>query len=183
MENKTDTHTLVLRIAQNGLIAALYYGLTVLLIAIPVLSQFGPIQCRISEALMLFAFFRPDFTIGLTVGCFLANTTGAFMGLVPAVDMVVGTAATFFSCICMGYLCRHMVFACIYPVVINAVFVGLELYYFLELNDMALIVVMGYVALGELIAIAIGYGLFMALTRNRGFMHLLKPTRHQEIRW
>jgi uncharacterized membrane protein len=183
MENRKDTHAVVRRIAQNGLVAALYYAITMLLIAVPVLSQFGPIQCRVSEVLMVFAFFRPDLTLGLTIGCFLANTTGAFMGLVPAVDMVIGTAATFLSCICMAYLSCHMIFACIYPVLFNGVFVGLELYFFLELKEIPLIATMGYVALGELIAVALGYGLFMALIRNRGFMSVLKPTRHAEVRW
>lgn len=37
-------------------------------------------QCRFSEMLVLFAFFKPDLTIGLTIGCFLSNMTGFLAG-------------------------------------------------------------------------------------------------------
>lgn len=61
---------------------------------------------------------------------------------------------------------------------------GTELYYILGITDQGpLIVVMGLVALGELIAVGIGYGIFMGLMRNRPFMNLLCPTRHQNAKW
>ena len=179
-------HAIILRIAQNGVVAALYYAITLVLMAIPVLSQFGPIQCRVSEILVLLAFFRPDLTLGLSLGCFFVNLTGLLMGLpgtTPA-DMGIGTAATLLSCLCMAYLCRHLIFALIYPVVFNGVLVGIELYYILGITDQGpLIAVMGLVALGELIAVGIGYGIFMVLMRNRPFMNLLRPTRHQNAKW
>ena len=60
-------------IAENSIIAALYVVLTLL---VPALS-FGPIQCRFSEALVLLCFWRPDITIGLTIGCLISNGIGA----------------------------------------------------------------------------------------------------------
>ena len=76
----TSRSPIVRRIAQNGVVAALYYALTLLFIFVPAISQFGPMQCRFSEALVLFAFFKPELTIGLTIGCFLSNMTGFLAG-------------------------------------------------------------------------------------------------------
>ncbi|MBE6126648.1 MAG: hypothetical protein E7182_01535 [Erysipelotrichaceae bacterium] len=41
---------------------------------------------------------------------------------------------------------------------------------------------MGYVAIGEAIALGIGYAVFMGLIRNQGFMKVLAPTRHAEVK-
>ena len=183
-EEVDKLHFILVRIAQNGMVAALYFVITLILMQFPVLSQFGPIQCRISEALVLFAFFRPDLTIGITLGCLLVNVTGVAMGLnaVP-MDILIGTACTLVACLCEAYLCRHLVFACLYPIAINGVFIGLELYFILGLTETPLFLTMLYVAIGEAIAVYIGYALFMVLIRNKGFMNVLKPTRHQAIRW
>ena len=52
-----------------AVLAAVYAALTVLL---PV-PQFGPVQCRLAEALTVLPFFFPAATPGLVVGCFIAN--------------------------------------------------------------------------------------------------------------
>ena len=50
--------------------------------------------------------------------------------------------------------------------VINGLVVGTELYFFLNVDQLPWYVVAGWVALGELIAMAFGYALFMFLIRN-----------------
>ena len=57
------------KITQNAVIAAMYFVIT--LISSPL--SFGLIQFRISEFLMLLCFFRKDYVIGVTIGCFLSN--------------------------------------------------------------------------------------------------------------
>jgi uncharacterized membrane protein len=57
------------KIAQNGIVAAIYF---VLCIALSFIS-YGEIQFRVAELLVLLCFWRPDFIIGVTIGCFLAN--------------------------------------------------------------------------------------------------------------
>ena len=57
----------------QALIAALYVALT---FAVPVLS-FGMLQLRLSEALTVLPIIYPPATLGLTVGCALANLIGA----------------------------------------------------------------------------------------------------------
>lgn len=151
----------VRRIARNGIVAALYYAVTCLMIFVPVLSQFGPIQCRVSELLVLLAFFEPSLTIGLTLGCFLANLTGFRAGQGFAMDFLFGTLATLIACLLEAYCSKFLFVAALWPVAINGVIVGL----------------------GELIAMAIGYALLMILVRNQGAMRLIGATRHMDVRF
>ena len=178
-----DTHKRVRRIAENGLIAALYYGLTMLFVFVPVLSQFGPIQCRFSEMIVLFAFFRPDFTIGITVGCFLANLTGFLAGQGFAFDLLFGTGATLIACLLEAYASHFLFIGALWHILLNGVIVGTEIYFFFNNGGLNLFACMGYVALGEAIALGIGYAVFMGLIRNQGFTKVLAPTRHAEVKF
>ena len=80
-------------IAENSIIAALYVVLTLL---VPALS-YDYMQCRFSEALVLLVFWRPDITIGLTIGCLISNVIGASLGLNVWIDVLLGTLATLIS--------------------------------------------------------------------------------------
>lgn len=42
---------------------------------------------------------------------------------------------------------------------------------------------MGWVALGELIAMAVGYVLFLILKRNHSFMNLIGANRHLDVKF
>ena len=72
-------------IAENSILAAIY---VVLVLVVPFLS-FGPVQCRFSEALVLLCFWRPDFTIGLSVGCLISNVVGAAIGSASPFDILI----------------------------------------------------------------------------------------------
>ena len=57
------------QIALNGIVAGLYAAITILTASF----AYGNIQFRISEALMMLLLFEPHLTIGLTIGCLIAN--------------------------------------------------------------------------------------------------------------
>lgn len=149
----------------------------------PAISQFGPIQCRISEVMVLLAFFKPRLTIGLTLGCFLTNATGLAMGLSFPMDMVLGTLATLVACLLEAWRAPLLCIACIYPMVANGLIVGAEIYWFFNNDNLSIFACMGFVALGELIAITIGYIIFLPIIRNKGAMALMHSTRHQNVRF
>ena len=182
MEEKT-THKRILAIVQNGMVAALYYALTMLFIFVPAISQFGPIQCRLSEIFVLLAFFRPDLSFGLTLGCFFANLHGFLAGQGFAWDLLFGTGATLIACLLEAYAAPFLFIALLYPIAVNGIVVGAEIYAFFNFEGLSIWACMGFVALGEAIAMALGYALFMALIRNRGFMNVLKPTRHAHAKF
>lgn len=120
----------VRKLALAAMIAAVYAALSLVLAPL----SFGPVQIRIAEALTLLAIFFPEAIIGLTLGCFITNLFGNFMGVNIAgpIDIIVGTSATFFAAI-LSYRWRHIRFkglplaSALPPILINALFIGLEL--------------------------------------------------------
>lgn len=79
-------------LVRTSLFAALYFVLTVALAPI----SYGPLQFRLSEALVLLPLIFPaEGVVGLTLGCLLANIfspTGWY-------DMVFGTLSTLVACL------------------------------------------------------------------------------------
>lgn len=164
--------SLTKKIAQNAIVAAIYF---IFVLLFPGLS-YGQIQFRISEALVLLCFWRPDFIFGVTLGCFLANINST---LGPW-DMLIGTAATFLSCLFVAYLSPRLAFGMAYPILINAFVVGFELWWLAEADYWASVL---YVAIGETTVIVMSYILWVLLSRNRAFMQTLAPRMHAEVRW
>lgn len=154
------------RLAEGGLIAAMYAALT---LAIPAAS-YGPIQFRVAEMLTILPLFTPAAIPGLTVGCIVSNVVGVAMGtnLAGALDIIFGSLATLIAA-WMTFKLRNIrlkglpILATLPPVIMNALVVGLELTIVLgelpfELNAL-------YVALGEFAAATIcGLLLYSALT-------------------
>lgn len=101
-----------------AVVAAMYVVLTLML---PMFS-YGPIQIRFSEALTVLPFLFPEATVGLTLGCFLAN----LMGSPYPMDWIFGTLATFLAALWTSR-CKHKWFAPIPPVVVNTVVIGAEI--------------------------------------------------------
>ena len=73
------------RLARIGIIAALYAALTLAALLFLGGLAWGPVQFRISEAVVVIALFTADAIPGLTLGCVIANLanmvisgTGAF---------------------------------------------------------------------------------------------------------
>ena len=164
MENNTFT-----RIA---MVAAVYTVLTL------VLSEFsfGPIQVRIAEGLTLLPIFWKPGIWAVTLGCFLSNLIGVAMNVTGPIDIVIGTLATFLAAVAT-YRLRYIrvagipVLSILMPVLFNGVFVGLELAWILNPDNIAgMAPVYGLeVAVGELIAVIIGWFVLHELDKRKIF--------------
>lgn len=108
----------VKKIVLCGVIAALYAVLTILTSSF----AYGHIQFRIAEALCVLCWFDPVLSLGLFVGCIIAN----LFSPVSALDIVVGSLATLIACLLMGK-CKKPWMAPIPVILVNAVIVGAEL--------------------------------------------------------
>ena len=160
-------HNKVLNMVRAAIIAALYVVLTHMQnILVPNSASFA-IQCRLSEALCVLAFFTPAAIPGLAVGCLLFNIT--FAAALP-LDWIVGSLATLAATAAMWRLRRIQVAGyplpgLLMPAVANAALVGWELSVYIGggfwLNAF-------YVAIGELIVMLIfGSILYRVIKRRR----------------
>ena len=103
------------QIALNGIVAGLYAAITILTASF----AYGNIQFRIAEALCVLVVLDPSLTIGLTLGCLIAN----LFSTVSALDIIIGTAATLIACL----IAKNIRPALLVPVpfvLANAVLVG-----------------------------------------------------------
>lgn len=168
------------RVVQNAIVAALYFVIT--LICAP--FSFGLIQFRISEALMLLCFFRKDFIIGLTIGCFLSNLSmsATILGSGGWLDLLIGTSATFLSCLVIPY-CKRLFIASLVPCLFNGILVGVELSFILEVD--LFYVCFGFVFLGELVCITgFGYALTLILRKYyKNFDKLIDANINLNVKW
>jgi len=157
---------------RNGAVASIYFLLTYLLSGISYLG----IQFRIAEILILLCFFRRDYTIGLTIGCIIANLISP-LGLW---DVLFGSIATLLSCLCISF-CRQLFIATLFPIIFNGFVVGAELYFLLEEPFW---ISVGYVALGEAVVISIvGYIIFMIVGKRESFQRLIGATHNFNFKW
>ena len=139
------------RIVRTAVIAALYAVLTVFLAPI----SYGNLQFRISEIMVLLAFFDPFYIGGLTLGCFIAN----ILGPNGMVDAIFGTIATFISVYAIyitGKFIKNykiaILVASFWPTIFNGLIIGGELNY---LYQLPLVISMFQVALGEVVVVTI----------------------------
>ncbi|WP_122640545.1 QueT transporter family protein [Romboutsia sp. Marseille-P6047] len=153
------------RIATTAVVAALYAALT---LALPILS-YGPVQFRISEVMTLLPLIGKEYILGLTLGCFLANILGPYG--VP--DIIFGTLATFISAYLVYLTGKYMrdkkstvLVASLWPVVVNAIIVGIQLNVFF---GYPLFLSMLEVGLGQFVVVTIvGVILFKVVNNKYG---------------
>ena len=149
-----------------AIIAALYAVLTHLQNLILPGSATWAIQCRMSEALCVLAFFTPAAVPGLAIGCLLFNIT--FSAALP-LDFLVGTLATYLAAQGM-WLTRNKTVGGFpllgmgMPAAANAILVGWELTTYIGggffLNAL-------YVAIGELAVLLVtGSAVYYALKKR-----------------
>ena len=177
----------VKNIALNGIIAALYAAVT---IACAPLS-YSFMQFRFSELLNLFVFFNPTTTLGLTLGCLIAN----LVSTVGPWDILLGTLTTFVSCILMiiySKFIKNLFTSGLIPCLLNALVVPFTIYLSClgTLDEFLLepeiyFMMFGWVFLGEFVCIyGLGYPLFMTLTKTSpGFYDLIGTTRNRDYKW
>jgi uncharacterized membrane protein len=155
------------KLVKAGLIAAIYAVITIIIAPL----GYGPIQFRISEVLVLLAFIDPVYTIGLTIGCLVANIFGG----VGILDIVFGTLATFISCkgieLTRKVIKRDtlsLIVASLWPVVINGIIIGLVLTYSVGIP---FYIIASQIALSEFIIVTIiGVPVFKVLKGHIGWL-------------
>ena len=113
-------------LVQGAVIAALYTALTYAAAAMNL--AYGGVQFRFSEALTILPVFTPAAVPGLVLGCFLSNLASP-LGIV---DWVFGTLATLLAALLTRAVKEVKVkglpvLAPLPPVLMNALFVGLEI--------------------------------------------------------
>ena len=153
-------------LVRAAVFAAVYAALTLA----PGLSAlaYGPVQFRVSEALMVFACFDPAAVVGLTAGCAIANLGSPMM----PVDTVVGALLTLAAGIVM-YRVGPRVPALAVPVVVNAFGVAAMLALVLDLPYWASAL---WVGIGETaVLFTLGLALLLAVRRHRELFGLTRP--------
>ena len=145
MENKNTVNRLV----RTAIIATLYAVVTLVLAPI----SYGVIQFRMSEIMVLLAFFDPFYIGGLTLGCFIAN----ILGPNGVMDAVFGTLATFISVYAISLTGKFiksnktsLVIASLWPTIFNGIIIGWMLNILYELP---LVLSVGEVAIGEFVVV------------------------------
>lgn len=138
-----------------AVIAALYAGLTYAF----AFMSYGPVQFRIAEILTVLPAYSLAAVPGLALGCLLANIASPL----GPVDIIVGTLATLTAAILTRVLPKK--FAPFPPIIINAIFVGIELNVLIQ---SPLFATMGYVAIGEAVVCLIGGYAFMYALNKHG---------------
>ena len=156
----------VRNLVYSAIIAALYVILTNYQNLLLPGSATWAVQCRLSEAMCVLAFFTPAAIPGLTVGCLIFNLN--YAAALP-IDWIVGTLATLLAVSTMRALRNVKVRSLplpglLMPALFNGLLVGGELTYYFGggfwLNAF-------YVALGELIVLLIpGSVLYFAMKRR-----------------
>ena len=138
------------RLVRTAVIAALYALLTVALAPI----SYGSFQFRVSEILVLLAYFDPFYVGGLTLGCFIAK----LLGPNGTMDVIFGTLATFISVGAISLTAKYiknkasLFIASLWPTIFNGLIIG----WMLNITVGApLWITIGEVALGEFVVITI----------------------------
>ncbi len=150
------------RLVKLAAVAALYVALTYAL----GFMSYGSIQFRVAEMLMLLCFYKKDYGISLTLGCFIANIFSPMM----IMDMIFGTLATLIA-VLLIYISPNLYVASLAPVLSNAIIVGIELTvafhspFWLNASE---------VAAGEFVCVSVlGVIVFKLLEKNGAFMKLI----------
>ena len=174
-------------IALNGIIACLYAVVTIA--CGPLSYQFA--QFRFSELLNLLVFFNPSFTLGLTLGCLLAN----IFSLYGIFDIVFGTLTTLVACLLMvvySKFIKNLFFSGLIPCLLNAIVVPFTIVLGTAGTNDAIpltvgnyFMMFGWVFLGEFVCINIvGYIIFLTLSkRYTGFYRSILATRNTDYKW
>lgn len=149
-------------IAVNGIIAAAYAALTLLLAPI----SYGSIQMRISELMIFLAFYNKKYIPGLVLGCFLSNLASP-LGIY---DIVFGSCATLLAVIAMWKV-QNRYLGALLGGVFNGLIVGAELT--LVFKELPFYLNAFYVFVGEIVILMIGAIVFGLVEKNSAVMKVL----------
>jgi uncharacterized membrane protein len=151
------------KLVKIGVVAAIYSVLTIFIAPL----SYGPIQFRFSEVLTLLAFIDPLYIPGLVLGCIISN----FFSPLGIVDVIVGSFATYISVYLISKS-KSLFVASLWPTVCNAIIIGLELYF---LVNVPLFLTTIQIGVGEFVVVSlIGYPLFKNILKNPKSVSILK---------
>ena len=160
------------QIALNGVVAGLYAAITILSASI----AYREVQFRLSEALMMLLLFEPSLTVGLTLGCLIANIFSTVS--ISVLDMVVGTSATLLACLLTTRIKKPWL-APLPTILVNAVMVGAMLSWLYMPSEQfwyGLLVFGGEVGAGEAAVLyVLGIPLYYAMKKTNFIEKLLHP--------
>lgn len=160
------------QVALNGIVAGLYAGITILTASF----SYGNIQFRAAEALCLLVCLDPSLTIGLTLGCLIAN----LFSTVSALDIIIGTAATLLGCLLTLRLKKTWLLP-VPTILANFLLVGAMLSWLYMPQDLfwkGVLVLGGQVAAGEAAVLyLLGLPLYLFLKKNGLVDRLLRERR------
>lgn len=148
-------------LTQAAMIAAIY----VVLVELFKPFSYGIMQVRVAEMLTVLPYFTPAAVPGLTVGVLVSN----ILGPNGMLDIIFGTLATLIAAY-LTYKSPSKKMAPLPPILVNAIIIGLMLYYiFLGTGDqMALLSIMGWVALGQtIVCYGLGYPFMLILEKYK----------------
>lgn len=163
--NKMNTRDL----ARIGIVAAIYFVLA--MASLPLV--FGPVQFRISEALILLCFYNKKYGYSMVVGCALVN----MLSPLGIYDVIFGTVATALTVLIVGK-CTNLIVASLFPTLL-CVIIGLE-YYFLQ--GAPFLFTTATILLGEFAVLTVvGVPVFKLLERNKSFMKLIDANQNVKL--
>ncbi len=120
----SDTRTSY--IAQAGMIAAVYAAATLATMFFLQGFAWGPVQFRVSEAIVVLALFTRAAIPGLTIGCALANLAAALIngtGALGLFDVAFGSLATLLGALWCYRFRENTKLALFGPVLANALII------------------------------------------------------------
>ncbi len=148
-------------LTQAAMVAAIY----VVLVEVFKPISYGVMQIRIAEVLTVLPYFTPAAIPGLTVGVIISNIIGPY----GILDIVVGSVATLIAAY-LTYKMKKKILAPLPPIIVNAIFVGLMLYYIFlgSPDEMPLSAIMAWVAIGQtIVCYGLGYPFMLILDKYK----------------
>ncbi|MGG7099019.1 QueT transporter family protein [Clostridium sardiniense] len=147
-----------------AVVAAIYVVLTVAIAPI----SYGPIQVRISEILVLLAFYDKRYIVSLTIGCLFSN----ILSPLGMADIIVGTLGTFFSVYAISKT-KNLFIATLWPMIFCIPVVG-TLHLLIGLPFW--IYLFGFM-IGEFISVTIvGYPIVKLISKNSKLISIIQLT-------
>lgn len=162
-------------ITKTAIVAAVYAALTLLIAPL----SYGVVQFRLSEVMTLLAFISPQYIVGLTIGCVIANIGSFFFSNFGAADIIFGSAATFISVYLMSKT-RNFYIATLWPTLVNGLVIGYMLYAFMGFPLVPSIL---SVAMGEFVVVSvIGTMVFkFGIMKNERVMAMLRVDERDKL--
>ncbi|MBM0045813.1 QueT transporter family protein [Anaerococcus sp. mt242] len=153
----SDTNFLV----RSAVVAALYAVLT-LVVPMP---QYGPIQFRFSEILVLLAFYNRKYIPGLVLGCAIANLFSPMAWF----DVIFGTLSSYIAFRFMQKT-DNLFVASLFPVLLVAV-PALGTYFLLDSSGAFITMLFSFMASEFVMVSIIGVIIFKILEKNKALMN------------